>query len=94
MKIIAKVIDVEERIHKDKPVADITLKSGSEVFQFTLWNNEFQKGTHTKFQKCFGQEVITDVETEEFRGKIQHKFSMGGDVRPYNPSPVQAAKAS
>ncbi len=86
MKILGKVLDVTERLHKEKSVADVVLKSGEDVIQFTLWNNEFSAGTHMKFKKLIGQDIRTDVQSEVFNGRLQYKFGHSGEVVPLAPA--------
>ncbi|QIB64055.1 hypothetical protein [Kineobactrum salinum] len=52
MLVQAKIIDVDLRVHKDKQVADVTLKFSepNEAIVTTLWNNSVSRGDHKIFR--------------------------------------------
>jgi len=73
----AKIIDVELRVHKEKNVADITLKFSdpAEVTISTLWNNSVAKGDHKPYAELAGKECWIAVRPEVFNGKLQYQVN-------------------
>lgn len=90
MLVQAKIIDVDLRVHKDKQVADVTLKFAepNEAVVTTLWNNSVTRGDHKIFSEFAGQEVLLAIRPEIFNGNL--KYSINTMVRPVPVKPVGA----
>jgi hypothetical protein len=95
MLVRAKIIDVETRTHKDKLVADVTLKFNhpAEAVVCTLWNNSVSKDEHKPFAAFAGQEVFMAIKPEIFNGN--QKYQILTSVLPQIiKAPVPVSKAS
>jgi len=91
MLVKAKIIDVEMRMHKEKQVADVTLKfsNPADVCISTLWNNSVSKEEHKPFAAMAGQEVFMAIRPEIFNGKLQYQINT-----MILPQPVKAQQTS
>ena len=78
MKVLAKVLHVEQGQHKDKPKADVTLKIGSEAIVVTLWHHLIAKGFGKEAEAAVGREILADLQVEANNGRL--RYSWGFDV--------------
>lgn len=93
MLVKAKIIDVEERVYKEKLVADVTLKfsSPAEAVVCTLWNNAVAKGEHKPFAAAAGQEVLLALKPDVFNGRLQYNLMSSFEPTILTPQKAKAA---
>ncbi len=89
MQVIVKVVHVEERIIKDKPVAKVIMLAGEETITAILWSNEVSKHTHKQAAKVIGQLVVTELQAEVYKGQLRYGFGYAPTFIPL-PSFVKA----
>jgi len=70
MQVLAKVLDVEDGTHNDKPKCDVTLKVGRQAYVVTLWHDKVKKGINKSAHKALGQFILADIEPEIRNNKI------------------------
>ena len=82
MLVRAKIIDVEERVYKEKLVADVTLKFSdpAEAVVCTLWNNSVAKGEHKAFAAAAGEECFLAIRPDVWNNQV--KYNLVSNIAP------------
>jgi len=77
MLIIAEIIEVEKRLHKEKQVVDITLKlsSPTEYIVTTMWNHSVVAGDHMPYEELVGQKCVMPVTLDIFKDKQKYQIN-------------------
>lgn len=77
-KVVGKVLDVSLRRYvkdgQEKRVADIVVKSGSDLIKATMFDGDVTKGNHMQYEQIVGKDAVVDVSPDVFRGNLQWRL--------------------
>lgn len=96
MKVLAKILDVQERRNTENPKkssAIVTMSSGEDVMQCRLFASDLERGDHKTFKDAVGQEGFVDVSADLYQGRLQYKFGFDKsfDTKTAGPSLAKAS---
>lgn len=89
--VICKVLDVAvSQYRKDgevREIASIVLRSGRDVINAQLFDQDVKSGRHDLYKKLVGRDIICELNPEFYRGQLQWRLGFA------DPRPLTAAKS-
>lgn len=87
--IICRILDVTiSKYRKDgeeRERASLVLKSGDDVIQASLFDQDVKNGRAKVFEKLVGRDAVCDLSPEQYRGQLQWRVGFN-DPRPVGPA--------
>jgi hypothetical protein len=91
--IIAKVLDVERKTYgkENKTLAEVSLKSGGELFSVSLFDGDIKAGKDTVYKNMIGKMITVDVSADIYRDKLQYRLGFDLPEIYQEKAPLKAA---